>query len=109
MPVLYLLCFYGGISVVFVTMILASRSRPLRNESPAASTELRTPNTIRLGRRTWDDGTYSKEEKFFFRSKAVLHATDLSRKLPSLQKTKSMRYLWYVQWDGGMAGFFNFF
>ena len=39
---------------------------------------------------------YSKEEKFFFRSKAVLHATDMSRKLPSLQKTKSMRYLWYV-------------
>ena len=36
------------------------------------------------------------EEKYFFRSKAVLHATDMSRKLPSLQKTKSMRYLWYV-------------
>eukprot|EP00038_Savillea_parva_P008019 m.174090 g.174090 ORF g.174090 m.174090 type:complete len:882 (-) comp13789_c0_seq1:122-2767(-) len=111
-PAFKLLALYLAVYVAVVLVWLARKCAPLRkrlqggrrpddvNESTLAErsgTNMSMSAAVFNNHRVkWDDGSYTKFDKFFFRSKSILHVSDLARKVPSLQERKSLRYLWYL-------------
>jgi hypothetical protein len=108
-PVVGLLALYLSLYLLVVIIFVARRAAQLlqkkgviRRQSstalmPGAAARAQQRGTtpfLANHRVKWDDASYTKVDKFFFRSKEQLMVADMARKLPSLMERKSLRYLW---------------